>query len=207
MIALVTAACKRSLGGMADRHHRTANGPLADRPPQLPKRRRSASRMVARPPAVRVPERMMWMLWTCRPARIDEGIVQILLHVVNDSLLELRRIVGRHANEAGRSLHRRFVRAAYCVQKIPLQQPHYTVHVRLRDRPVVLSFHSGRLARCAVCDSVTNDDVVAAEPLKANDANASIEALNEFIALSTGQGRINLPHDYPYWFSATSDDP
>ena len=73
----------------------------------------------------------MRVLVTRRPARVDEGIVQILLNVVNDPLLEVHRIVGEHPSVAGRSLYQPFVGAACRIQKILIQEPDNAILVRL----------------------------------------------------------------------------
>jgi hypothetical protein len=105
MIATAAVGCKRLLAG---------------RPTQPAERRRSPPRMVALPPAVRVPERVIRMLGTCWPARVDKCVVQKLLNVVNDPLLEIRRIVSEHSNAADRFLYRRSVAVANGLQKIIL---------------------------------------------------------------------------------------
>ena len=67
------------------------------------------------------------MLWTGRPTRVDEGIVQILLNVVNHPPLEFRRVIGEHSNAAGRLLNRRFMARADRLLKISRQESHYPV--------------------------------------------------------------------------------
>ena len=71
------------------------------------------------------------MLGTCRPGRVDEGIVQVLLNVVHNPPLEFRRIIGEHSNAVDRFFHRRFVARADRVLKILLQESHYPVRACL----------------------------------------------------------------------------
>jgi hypothetical protein len=106
---------------------------LAGRPTQPAKRRCSAPRSLAVPPAARVPERMIRVLGTGWPARVDKCVVQPLLNVVNNPLLEIRRIVCEHSNAGNGLFYRRFVSAANRLYKILRQQASDPVCVRLRD--------------------------------------------------------------------------
>jgi hypothetical protein len=56
---------------------------------------------------------MIGVVGTRWPARIDERVMQILLHVVYDPLFEIRRIVHEHPDAADRLVHDRFMTAAY----------------------------------------------------------------------------------------------
>lgn len=52
----------------------------------------------AMPPTGRIPERMIRMLGTSRPARIYEGVVNELLYVIHHPLFKLLRILAEQAN-------------------------------------------------------------------------------------------------------------
>ena len=138
---------------------------------------------------------MIRMLGTGGPTRVDEPVMQTLLNVVNDALLEIRRIDRQHANAGDCLLNLRFVTTANGLDEILFQQVSHTVCIRLGDRGLSLQVPAGLLAGGAVGHAATNDQVGTAECLEANDAHADIfDRPKRPLALRTGQRSIALPH-------------
>jgi hypothetical protein len=93
-------------------------------------------------------------------------------------------------------LHGGFVATADGPYEIQLEQPSDTFCIRLRDGTLLFAKPPGFLARDAVCNAITNDDVAAAEHLRTDDANAeTIERSKTLPAVRTGKRSITLPHD------------
>ena len=61
---------------------------------------------------------MIRVVGTCWPARVDKRVMEILLNVVNDPLLEIRRIVREHSDAADRFLDDRLVAGTNGLLKI-----------------------------------------------------------------------------------------
>ena len=138
---------------------------------------------------------MIRMVGTCWPARVDERVMEMLLNVVDDPLLEIRRIVREHSDAADRFVDDRFVARTNGLSKILPQQTSDTVCSRLQDRPVLLPVPSDLLACRAVCHAGPKDEVPTTERPAAHDTHAEIiERLDEFRALSTTERSVTLPH-------------
>ena len=92
----------------------------------------------------------MRMIRTSGPTRIDEAVVDVLLHVVDDSLLEISDIVGEQADAGCSLLHNRLVAGADCPGKVLPYQPHYACIVCIRNAaglfPIPAPFVTARTA-------------------------------------------------------------
>jgi hypothetical protein len=137
------------------------------------------------------------MLGTLRPARIDERVVQLLLHVVNDSLLEIRGIVGKHSNPRHRLFHRHVMAGTEGGVEVGSEQALHPISVVLRDRSRRFALTADRLALCAVRDTVSRHDVVVAERSCAHDAEAAerLERAQRLLARGTDRNLSCPPHD------------
>src|SRR3989442_9874703 len=66
--------------------------------------------LVATPPrVVSKPQRMIWMPRTGRPRRIDERVVKVLLHLIDETLRERRIVVDGEADLIGEVVDVRFM--------------------------------------------------------------------------------------------------
>jgi hypothetical protein len=182
MIATAADGCKRLLAGPS---------------PQPPERRCSPAGLLAAPPALGKPERMIRMLWTRWPARICERVVEKLLNVVNDTLREVDWIISEYSDPSDRFFDNRLLIAPDRFDEIIDKEPKHTVCVSLGNR--LFPTPPGDIARRAVLDAVLNHDVAPAEYLMAQDTDAA-QCLErqQIAALGTGTGSVTLPH---VWFS------
>ena len=133
------------------------------------------------------------MLWTCRPARIYERVVNKLLNVVNNTLLEVGRIIGEYSDPSDRFLDGWLLTASDSFDEIMQQEPKHATCVSFGNQ--VFPTPSGDIARRAVRYAVPNQDVAPAQDLMADDAEAAPSIEREQItALRTGTGSGTLPH-------------
>jgi hypothetical protein len=136
---------------------------------------------------------MIRMLWTRWPARIHERVMKTLLNVVDNTLLEVGRIISEYSDPSDRFLDGWLVTAPDSFDEIMHKEPKHAICVSLRNQ--IFPTPSGDIARRAVRYAVPNQDVPPTEHLMAHDAEAAPSVDGQLItALRTGTGRVALPH-------------
>jgi hypothetical protein len=156
MIEEAAVGCKRLLAGPS---------------PQLPEQRYSCAGSLAAPPALRIPERMIRMLRTRWPTRIHERVMEILLNVVNNTLLEVGWIISEYSNPSDGFLDAWLLTAPDSFDEIMHKAPKHAIGVSLGNE--IFPTPSGDIARRAVRYVVPNQDVASAEDLMAHDADTA----------------------------------
>jgi len=114
---------------------------------------------------------MIRMLWTRWPARINERVMETLLNVVNNTLLEVGRIITEYSDPSDRFLDGRLVTAPDSFNEIMHKEPKHAICVSLGNQ--VFPTPSGDIARRAVRYAVPNQDVAPTENLMAQDAETA----------------------------------
>ena len=138
---------------------------------------------------------MVRVLGALRPTRVDEGVMQKLLHVVNNPLFEINWILREHAQAGNRFSHHLLMARTEGRNEILFKQESHTLCVRRGDRTLLFPAPSEFLAGRAIRHAIANDHVTPAEHLKADDAKAEIvQRPRTLPALRADKRGVTLPH-------------
>jgi len=137
----------------------------------------------------------MRVLRTRGPTRIDIGIMEKLLNVVDNPLFEVSRISSEQANPRDRFVDGRFMTGPDSSDDVTQQEAAYAIGLDVGNRAVLFAIPSGHFARRAIRNAITNQDVAQAEDVTAQDAEtAPVCERQEITALGTHNRRVALPH-------------
>ena len=139
---------------------------------------------------------MIGVLGTCRPARIDKRVMEILLDIVDNPLLEIRWTFAQHSQSGSGLDHECLVTGSKGFDEIMLKEANDAVSVSLRDSAAGFSTLSHFLARRAVRHPVPNHKVTRTEQIRTDDARSPeiVERPERLSAREAGNRAITPPH-------------